>query len=48
MANVEIVASLKYLSNFWKTLGMPLINCDINLDLKWSKKCIIVVSDLAH
>ena len=29
---------LKYLiSNFWRTLEMPLINCEINLDLNWSK-----------
>ena len=31
--NVEIMASLKYLSNFWRTLEMPLINCEINLIL---------------
>ena len=31
--NVEIVVPLKYLSNFWRTLEMPLINCEINLIL---------------
>ena len=31
--NVEIVVPLKYLSNFWRTLKMPLINCEINLIL---------------
>ena len=35
--NVEIMVSLKYLSNFWRTLEMPLINCEISLELKWSK-----------
>ena len=30
---VEIVVPLKYLSNFWGTLDMPLINCEINLIL---------------
>ena len=30
---VEIVVPLKYLSNFWRTLEMPLINCDVNLML---------------
>ena len=35
------MVSLKYLSNFWRTLGMPLINCEINLILTWSKKCVI-------
>ena len=33
---------LKYLSNFWRTLEMPLINCEISLQLKRSKKCILV------
>ena len=34
--NVEIAVSLKYLSNFWRTLEMPLINCEVNLLLTWS------------
>ena len=33
---------LKYLSNVWRTLEMPLINCESWLQLKWSRKCIIV------
>ena len=32
---------LKYLSNFWKTLEMALINCEINLILTWSADCVI-------
>ena len=40
--NVEIMVPLKYLSNFCRTLEISLINCEINLQLKWSKKCIIV------
>ena len=31
--NIEIMVSVKYLSNFCGTLEVPLINCDINLDL---------------
>ena len=31
--NVEIMVPLKYLSNFWRTLEMPLINCEINIIL---------------
>ena len=31
---------LKYLSNFWITLEMPLSNCEINLDLNWSKSAL--------
>ena len=32
---------LKYLSNFWKTIGIPLINCEINLILTWLEQCAI-------
>ena len=31
---VKIVVSTKYLSNFWRSLEMPLINCKIELSLK--------------
>ena len=41
MKNVEIMVPLKYLSNFWRTLEMPLINCEVNLILTWSKDCVI-------
>ena len=34
--NVEIMVPLKYLSNFWRTLEMSLINCEVNLILTWS------------
>ena len=37
----KIVAPLKHLSNFWKTLDMPLINCEINLILTWSENCVL-------
>ena len=33
---------LKYLSNFWRTLEMRLINCEVNLILAWSSTCVIV------
>ena len=35
---------LKYLSNFWRTLEMPLINCEVNLTLTWSS-CVITNSN---
>ena len=38
---VEIVVPLKYLSNFWGALDMPLINCEINLILIWSENCVL-------
>ena len=34
--HVEIMVPLKYLSNFWRTLEMPLVNCEIELILSWS------------
>ena len=38
----EIVVLLKHLSNFWKTCDMPLINCEINLIVTWSEKCVLM------
>ena len=35
--NAEIVVSLKHLSNFLRSLDLPLINCEIEFDLKWTK-----------
>ena len=35
---------LKYLSSFWRTLEMPLINCEVNLILTWSSTCVITNS----
>ena len=35
---------LIYLGNFWRTLEIPLINCEINLYLNWSKNCVIVAT----
>ena len=32
---------LKYLSNFWRTIEMPLINCEVSLNLIWSPNCVI-------
>ena len=39
--DVEIMVLLKYLSNFWRTLEMPLINCEVNLISTCSKICVI-------
>ena len=38
---VKIAVPLKYLSNFWRSLEMPLINCKIELSLKWYENCIL-------
>ena len=40
---VEIMVPLKYLSNLWKTLEMPLIICEIELILKWSENCVVII-----
>ena len=40
--DVEIMVPLKYLSNFWRTLEMPLINCEVNLILTWSSTCVLI------
>ena len=32
---------LKYLGNFWRTLDIPLINCEVSLTLTWSENCVI-------
>ena len=42
MDNVEIMAPLKYLSNYWRTFEMPLINGEGELILTWSENCIII------
>ena len=37
----EVVIPLKHLSNFWKSLNIPLINCEVELILTWSKNCVL-------
>ena len=50
--NVEIMVTLKYLSNFWifsfSTPEMPLVNCEINLILTWSEIWGIIYTDVAN
>ena len=46
--NVKIMVPLKYLCNFWRTLEMPLINCEINLILNWSVNCVIVSINITN
>ena len=41
---IEIAAPLKYLSNFWRSLEMPLINCKIELSLKWIENCVLTTA----
>ena len=39
--DTKIVVPLKYLSNFWRSLEMPLINCKVYLELNWIEDCIL-------
>ena len=39
--NVKVIVPLKYLSNFFRSLEMPLINCKIKLNLTWKKECVL-------
>ena len=40
--DVTIAIPLKYLGNFWRSLDIPLINCEITLILSWYEKCVLV------
>ena len=42
--DVEIMVPLKYLSNFRRTVEMPLINCEVNLILTWSSTCVLIAT----
>ena len=39
--NTKLVVPLKYLSNFWRSLEMSLINCKVHLQLNWIENCIL-------
>ena len=38
---VELAIPLKYFGNFWRALNIPLISCEVSLELKWNKNCVI-------
>ena len=44
--DVEIMVPLNCLSNFWRTLEMPLINCKVELILPWSANCVIIYTNV--
>ena len=46
--DVEIIVPLKYLSNFWRTLEMPLINCEVNLIFTWSSACVLISTNIPN
>ena len=38
---IELAIPLKYLGNFWRAINIPLISCEVFLELKWNKNCVI-------
>ena len=40
LKNTKIVVPSTYLSNFFRSLEIPLINCKINLELNWNNNCV--------
>ena len=44
---VKIAAPLKYLSNFWRSLEIALINCKIELSLNWYGRCLRTFANTA-
>ena len=46
--DVQIAVALNYLSNFWRTLEMLLVNCEINLILTWSEDCVYFFCDWSN
>ena len=45
---VQIAVPLKYLSNFWRSLEMSLINCKVELSLKWIENCVLTTAANAN
>ena len=45
LKNTKIVVPVKYLSNFFRSLEMSLINCKIHLELNWNDNCVMYGAD---
>ena len=45
LKTTKIVITLKYLSNFFRSLELPLINCKIHLELSWNNNCVMYGAD---
>ena len=44
---VKRAVPLKYLTNFWRSLEMPLIHCKVELSLKWYERCLLTTATTA-
>ena len=42
---IKLVVSLKYVSNFFRSLEMPLVNCKVDLELTWNRNCVVCSAD---
>ena len=40
--DVKVVVPLKHLSNFRRSLNIPLINCEVELILTWFENCVLI------
>ena len=45
LKNTKAVVPLRYLSNYFRSLEMPLINCEIHLELNWNNNCVMYGAD---
>ena len=45
--NIKLVVPLKYISNFFRSLEMPLVNCKVDLEITWTKDCVISSNNAA-
>ena len=43
---MKIAVPLKYLSNFWRSLEMSLINCRVKLSLRWIENCVLTTAEI--
>ena len=46
-SGIKIALPLKYLSNFWRSLEMQIINCKVELLLKWYERCLLTAATTA-
>ena len=44
----DLVVPLKYLGNFWRALNIPLVSCEVSLELKWYKNCVITSNQIRN
>ena len=45
--SIELAIPLKYFGNFWRALNIPLISCEVSLELEWNKNCAITSQQIA-